>query len=69
MKVYLCNRDITPRIVMLGTIWTWVVSFMPRPLYTRRNSRRYPFERRLCWPRIDLDTEVKKEKISQEIST
>jgi hypothetical protein len=31
----------------LGTSLTWVVSFTPRPPYSRGNSRRYPLNRRL----------------------
>jgi hypothetical protein len=31
----------------LGNRWSWVVSFMSRPLYPREWSRRYPLDRRL----------------------
>ena len=33
MKVYWGDRGIAPLILNLGTIWRWVVSFTPRPLY------------------------------------
>jgi hypothetical protein len=33
-----------PRIVNLSTIWRWVASFTPRPLYPRNKSPRYPFD-------------------------
>jgi hypothetical protein len=34
----------------LGTRWRWVVSFTPRPLYTKGKSPLYPLDRRLCGP-------------------
>jgi hypothetical protein len=37
-------------ILDLGTRWRWVASFMPRPLYPRGNSRRYPLDRWLFRP-------------------
>jgi hypothetical protein len=36
---------IEPHFLDLGTRWRWVVSFMPRPLYHRGNSPRYPLDR------------------------
>jgi hypothetical protein len=38
---------IDPHFLDLGTRWRWMVSFTPRPLYTRRKSPRYPLDRRL----------------------
>jgi hypothetical protein len=36
-------------IYKLGTRWRrWVVSFMPRPFYSRRKSPNLPLDRRLC---------------------
>jgi hypothetical protein len=37
-------------ILVLGTRWRWVVSFTPRPLYSRGKSPRYPLDRRLDGP-------------------
>jgi hypothetical protein len=37
-------------ILDLGTRWSWVVSFTPRPLYPRTNRPWYPLERRLGGP-------------------
>jgi hypothetical protein len=34
----------------LGTTWTWVVSFTPRPLYHQGKSPCYPLDRRLDRP-------------------
>jgi hypothetical protein len=31
----------------LGSIWRWMVSFPPRPLYLRENRPRYPLDKRL----------------------
>jgi hypothetical protein len=36
MKAYWGSGVIVPRIVDLGTRWSWVVSFTPRPLYPQR---------------------------------
>jgi len=33
IKTYWVSGGIAPRILNLGTRWSWVVSFMPRPLY------------------------------------
>jgi hypothetical protein len=44
------NGCIDPRIPDLGTSWRWVVSFIPRPLYPRGKSPRYPLDRRLGGP-------------------
>jgi hypothetical protein len=40
-----------------------MVSFMPRPLYPRRKSPRYPLDRRVGGPRAVLD-DVEKRKFS-----
>jgi hypothetical protein len=39
-------------ILDLGTIWRWMVSFTPRPLYPRRKSPWYSLNRRVGVPRI-----------------
>jgi hypothetical protein len=36
----------------LCTSWRWVVSFTPRPLYSRRKGPWYPWDRRLGGPLI-----------------
>jgi hypothetical protein len=41
---------IDPHFLDLGTIWRWVVSFTPQPLYCREKSSRYPLDRRLDGP-------------------
>jgi hypothetical protein len=41
---------IDPRFLDLGTSWRLVVNFMPRPLYVRGKSPRYPLDRRLSEP-------------------
>jgi hypothetical protein len=38
--------------INLGTRWRWVVSFTPRPLYSRTKSLRYPLGRGLGEPQI-----------------
>jgi hypothetical protein len=50
MKTYWGSGGIAPRILDLGTKWRWVVSFMPRPLYSQGKSPRYPLDRRLGGP-------------------
>jgi hypothetical protein len=50
MKMYWWSGSIVPYILDLGTIWTWVVSFMPRPLYPHGNSPWYHLDRRLGGP-------------------
>jgi hypothetical protein len=47
MKKYLGSGGIAPSILDLGTRWSWVVSFTPRPLYLQGKSPRYPLDRRL----------------------
>jgi hypothetical protein len=43
------SRCIDPCILDLATWWR-VVSFTPRPLYSRGNIPRYAFSGRLGWP-------------------
>jgi hypothetical protein len=40
----------SPTIVVLGTSWSWEVSFPPRPHSPRGNRPRYPLDRRLGGP-------------------
>jgi hypothetical protein len=47
MKEYWGSGGISPRIFYLGTRWTGVVIFMPRPLYPQGKSPWYPLDRRL----------------------
>jgi hypothetical protein len=44
------SGGIAPRILNLGTRWTWVASFTPRPLYTQGKSPWYPLDRSLGGP-------------------
>jgi hypothetical protein len=44
------SGGIAPRILKLGTLWRWMVSFTPRPLYPQRNCTWYPLDRRLGGP-------------------
>jgi hypothetical protein len=37
-------------VLVLGTRWRWVVKFTPRPLYPRKYSPRYKFDRKLGGP-------------------
>jgi hypothetical protein len=39
MKTYWGSESIAPRILNLGTKWSWVVSFMPRPSYSGEGHR------------------------------
>jgi hypothetical protein len=50
MKTY-GERRYSTTILDLGTRWRWVVSFTPRPLYSRGKSPRYSFNRKLGGPR------------------
>jgi len=50
---------ITPIILNLDIRWRWVVSFTPRPLYPWGTISRYPFDRRLGGPQIDLNAVAK----------
>jgi hypothetical protein len=47
MKTYWGSGGIPPRILDVGTRWRWVVSFMPRPLYSQGMRLRYPLDRSL----------------------
>jgi hypothetical protein len=44
------SECIDPRILDLGTSWTRVVSFTPRPLYPQGKSPRHPLNRRRNGP-------------------
>jgi hypothetical protein len=44
------SGGITPRTLDLDTIWWWMVSFTPRPLYARLKSPWYLLDGRLCGP-------------------
>jgi hypothetical protein len=50
MKTYWGSRDIAPRILNLGAKWRLVVSFTPRPLYSRGKNTRYALDTRLGGP-------------------
>jgi hypothetical protein len=50
MKAYLGSGGIALRILDLVTIWRWVVSLTPRPLYPQGKSPWYPLDRRLGKP-------------------
>jgi hypothetical protein len=50
MKAYWGSGSVTPRIRDLGTIWMWVISFTPRPLYPQEKSLWYASDRRLSGP-------------------
>jgi hypothetical protein len=40
-------------ILDLGNSWRWVVSFTPRPLYSRGNRQSYPLDRRLSLDAVE----------------
>jgi len=40
MKTYRVSGNVASNILILGTWWRWLVSFILRPLYLRRN---------ICW--------------------
>jgi hypothetical protein len=50
MKTYGGSRSIDPCILVLDTIWRWMVNFTPRPLYLQGKSPSYLLDRRLCGP-------------------
>jgi hypothetical protein len=50
MKAYWGSGGISPRILDLGSRWTPVVSFTPRPLYPQGKTAPYPLDRRLGGP-------------------
>jgi len=50
METYWRSGDVAPLILNLGTRWRIVVSFTPRPLYSRGEIPRYPLDRRLDGP-------------------
>jgi hypothetical protein len=41
------SGGIAPRILDLGTIWRWVVSFTPRPFHLQGKNAWYPLDRML----------------------
>jgi len=47
MKTYWGSGGIDPHILVFGTRWRRVVSFMPRPLYPQGKSPQYPLDKRL----------------------
>jgi hypothetical protein len=47
MKAYWGSGRIAKHILDLGTVWRWVVSFTPRPLYPQEKIPWYPLDRRL----------------------
>jgi hypothetical protein len=47
MKMCWESGGIAPCILNLGTTWTWVVTFTPRPLYPRVESPRCPYDKKL----------------------
>jgi hypothetical protein len=49
MKTYCGSGGIGPLILDIGTR-RWVVSFTPRPLYSKGKNPRYPLDRRLGGP-------------------
>jgi hypothetical protein len=71
MKAYYGSGGIAPRIRELGTRWSWVVSFTPRPLYLQGKSLQYPLDRRLNGPqsRSGHGSEEKYSKPTPEIET
>jgi hypothetical protein len=50
MKVYWGSGGIASRILNLGTRWSWVVSFTPRPLHPQEKRPLYPLERSFGGP-------------------
>jgi hypothetical protein len=49
MKACVGSGCIDPHFLDLWTIWRWVVSFTPGPLYSWGKGPRYPLDRRLAW--------------------
>jgi len=47
MNTYRENGGTAPRILNLCSWWRWMVSFLPRPLYSWENNPPYPLNRRL----------------------
>jgi hypothetical protein len=60
MKAYWGSGGIAPRILDLGTRWSWVVSFTPRPLCHQGQSPRRPLVTRLDGPQCRLDAVAKR---------
>jgi hypothetical protein len=48
-----CGREVlAPLVLNLSSRWLWLGSFTLRPLYPHRTCPRYPWNRRLCWSKI-----------------
>jgi hypothetical protein len=60
----LVSGGTAPRILDVGTRWSWVVSFIPRLLYTQGKSSWYTLDRRLGGPQ-SLSGRGGEEKNSQ----
>jgi len=58
---------IASHILDLGTRWTWVVSFTPRPFYPQRKGPKCLLDRRLVGPRSQ-SWRGSEEKNSQPLS-
>jgi hypothetical protein len=54
------SGGIAPRILDLGTIWRWVVSFTPRPLYPKERAPGTHWIGGWVGPRAVLDAVVKR---------
>jgi len=52
------SGDPAERILALDTRLRWVVRFTTRPLFSRRESPRYSFDRWLGGPRVVLEAGV-----------
>jgi hypothetical protein len=63
MKMYWWSGGIAARNLNIGTGWSRVVSFMPRPLNLRGNSPRTRWTGGWLGPSVDLDA-VARRKIS-----
>jgi hypothetical protein len=60
MKMHWGNGGMAPCILVLGTIWRLVVSFTPRPLYSRERAPGSQWRGGWVGPRASLDTVVKR---------
>jgi len=49
METYWGSGSIAPHILNLGTRWRWVVSSIPRLLYSQGKRSQYQMDRRLHW--------------------
>jgi len=64
MKTYWGSGGTAQRILNLSTRCRWVVSFMPRPRYSRGKSPGYPLDRRLSGPNSRSEHGKRREDIS-----